>query len=76
MKSYTIENLSPSTLFEVIKAEWELLYKSLKEIGILNIQAFLNIKLEKIVEIFKKLEIIESQEEFDSFEKEIYDYIK
>ena len=76
MKNYTIENLSPSTLFGVIKAEWELLDKSLKEIGILNIQAFLNMIFEKFVELMNKLEKIETKEELESFEKGIDDYIK
>ena len=76
MKSYSIENLFPQTLFGVIKEDWNLLDKSLKEIGISNIQVFLNMIFEKVVEIMKKLESVNTKELLVSFEEMIDDYIK
>ena len=40
--NYLVENLSPHSLFGVIKKNWELLGVSLKEKGIENVQVFLN----------------------------------
>ena len=76
MQNYLVESLFPFSLFGVMKNGWELLDKSLKEIGIDNIQTFLNMTFDKIIEMMKKLERGDNQEKVESFEKEVDEYIK
>ena len=75
MRNYLIENLMPHTLFGIVKKDWEILKKSLKEIGIENIKIFINIIFDKIIGLMNKLESINTQEEFESFEKAVNNYI-
>ena len=76
MKNYAIENLFPQTLFGVLKEDWKLLDESLKQIGISNVQVFFNMIFEKIIGMMKKLELVNTLEALDSFEKMINEYIK
>ncbi len=75
IKPYLVENLFPHTLFGIVKKGWELLDISLKNKGIENVQMFMNMILEKIIEIMEKYDSIDTEEKFDNFEKEINDYI-
>ena len=76
MQNYLVESLFPFSLFGVMKNGWELLDKSLKEMGIENIQTFLNMTFNEIIEIMKKLESGDTQEKVEEFEKEVDEYIK
>ena len=53
LQNYLVENLFPHTLFGILKKNWELLNIYLKEIGIDNIQIFLNIIFDKLIEFIK-----------------------
>ena len=75
MKAYLVENLFPHTLFGIIKKEWELLNILLKNIGIENIQTFINMTFDKIIEIMENYNSMSKVENFDNFEKEMNDYI-
>lgn len=55
MQNYLVENLFPHTLFGIIKKNWELLDISLKEIGITNIQTFINMTFDKIIKLINNL---------------------
>ena len=76
MKSYSIENIFPQTLFGVLKEDWKLLDESLKQIGISNVQVYFNMIFEKIIEMMKNLQSVNTLESLDSFEKMIDEYIK
>ena len=76
MQNYLVESLFPFSLFGVMKNGWDLLDKSLKEIGIESVKIFLNMTFDKIIEIMKKLESADTLEKVESFEKEIDEYIK
>ena len=75
IKNYLVENLFPHTLFGVVKKGWELLNNSLKEVGIENVQIFMNMIFDKVIELMNNLESLDTQDKFDKFEKEINDYI-
>ena len=75
MRNYLIENLMPHTLFGIIKKDWEILKNTLKEIGVENIQIFINMIFDKIIDLMNKLKSINTQEEFESFEKSVNNYI-
>jgi len=75
IKSYLIENLSPKTLFGIIKKAWELLNNSLKDIGIENAQIFINMIFDKIIEYMNSLDSVDTQEKLELFEKSIDNYI-
>ena len=75
IKPLLIENLSPNTLFGVIKKAWELLDYSLKEIGIENAQIFINMIFDKIIEYMNSLDSVDTLEKLESFEKSIDNYI-
>ena len=75
IRNYLVENLFPHTLFGIIKKGWDLLNKSLKEIGIDNVQTFMNMIFDKVIELMNNLESVDTQEKFDTFEKSINNYI-
>ena len=74
-KKYLVENLIPRTLFGIIKKGWEMLDSSLKNIGIENIQTFMNMIFDKTIEIMEKYNSVNTEEKFDSFENEMDKYI-
>ncbi len=76
MRNLLVENLFPHTLFGIIKKGWELLDKSLKEIGIENVQIFINMIFDKVIELMNNLELVQTQDQFDEFEKAVDNYIK
>jgi hypothetical protein len=71
MSNYLVENLFPHSLFGIVKKNWELLGVSLKEIGIENIQIFMNMIFEKIVQLITNLESVDTEDKLYAFEKEI-----
>ena len=75
IRNYLVDGLFPNTLFGIMKKGWELLNKLLKEIGIDNIQTFMNMIFDKVIELMNNLESVDTKEKFDSFEKEINSYI-
>ena len=70
---YLVENLFPHTLFGIIKKNWELLDISLKEIGITNIQAFINMTFDKIIEMMNNLKSVDTIDKLYDFEKQVND---
>ena len=68
-------NVFPKNLIESVKKGWELLNVSLKEIGIKNSQAFINMIFVKIIELMNNLDTVDTVEKFDTFEKSVNDYI-
>ena len=75
VQNYLVENLFPHTLFGIIKKNWELLNIYLREIGIDNIQIFLNMIFEKLIELIKNLKSVDSVDKLLAFEKEVDNYI-
>ena len=75
VRSYLVENLFPHTLFGIIKKNWELLDISLKDIGINNVQIFMNMIFDKMIELMENLESVDTQEKFELFEKSINNFI-
>ena len=73
--NFFVENLFPSSLFSVIKKNWTLLGDSLKEKGIENIQCFLNMIFDKIIEKIKNLQKVDTLEKLENFEDDINQYI-
>ena len=73
--NYLVENLFPMNLFGVVKKNWKLLGDSLKEKGIENIQFFLNMIFDKIIEKIKKLKNVGKLEELNNFENDVSQYI-
>ena len=74
-RNYLVENLFPHNLFGIIKANWKLLGDSLKEKGFDNIQVFLNMTFDKIIEIIKNLKKVDILEKLNNFEREVNKYI-
>ena len=72
---FLIENLFPHTLFGIIKKNWELIDKSLREFGIENIQIFMNMIFDKVLEIINNLKSLSSVEELNLFETRMDEYI-
>ena len=75
IKEYLVENLFPHTLFGILKNGWKLLDSSLKEIGINNVQCFMNMTFDKVIELMNNLESVDTIDKFDAFEKSVNDYI-
>ena len=75
MRHFLIKYLHPDTLFCIVKKDWNFLNNSLKEIGIENIQVFINIIFIKIIELMINLESVETIEKLNLFEKSVNDYI-
>ena len=73
--NYLVENLQPHNLFGIIKKNWILLGNSLKEKGIENVQVFLNMIFDTIIEKIKKLEKVDTLEKMTAFENEVNSYI-
>ena len=71
MNNYLVENLFPHSLFGIVKKNWELLGVSLKEIGIENIQVFMNMIFEKIIQLISNLKSVDIVEKLYEFEKEM-----
>ena len=76
MEKYLIKYLEPESLFGVIIKGWKLLENSLKEIGIENVQIFLNMTFENIISIMNKVELIDTVDKLKEFQKEVDEYIK
>ena len=72
---YLVENLFPHTLFGILKKNWELLNIYLREIGIDNIQIFLNMIFVKLIELMNNLKSVDTVEKLVAFEKEVDNYI-
>ena len=75
IENYLLINVFPKNLIESVKKGWELLNVSLKEIGIKNSQAFINMIFVKIIELMNNLDTVDTVEKFDTFEKSVNDYI-
>ena len=74
-QNYLVENLFPHTLFGIIKKNWELLNISLKANGIDNIQIFLNMIFDKLIQLINKLKSVDNLDKLFAFEKEVDNYI-
>jgi hypothetical protein len=70
-----IDGVFPQTLFGIIKKDWDLLEASLIELGIENIQTFINMVFDKIVELISNLKEVNTDEKQIDFEKEVNNYI-
>ena len=75
MKDYIGDDNIFNSLLSIIKKNWEILNNSLKEIGFKNIQIFINMIFNKIIEKINNLESVDTIEKFDQFEKSINDFI-
>ena len=74
IQDYLIKEYKPN-LFGVIKKNWELLEISLREKGIENVQIFINIIFDDIMEKINNLDKVDTIEKLNKFEKNINDYI-
>ena len=70
-----IDGMKESTLFNIIKKDWDLLNISLIELGFENIQAFINMIFNKLVDFIISLKEVDTEEKLISFEKEVNKYI-
>ena len=75
IKDYLIKGYEPN-LFSVIKKNWELLDIDLKKLGIENVQVFINMTLDKVIEKINNLNIVNTKEKLNAFENDINIYIK
>ena len=75
MRMLLVDKLHPYSLFGIIKKDWVILNNSLKEIGIENVQIFINIILNEIIELMANLESVDTEEKLNLFEKSMNDYI-
>ena len=71
MRKYLVDNLFPHSLFGIAKKNWELLNVSLKEIGFENINVFINIKFNEILNLINNLKNVDTPEKLDQFEKSV-----
>ena len=74
-KNLLVENLFPHSLFGIVKKNWELLNNSLNNLGIENIQYFINMIFDKIIDIINDLKSVSTLEELNNFEKTVDEYI-
>ena len=74
MQDYSIKEYK-SNLFGVIKKNWELLEISLREKGIENVQIFINIIFDEIMNKINNLGTVDTIEKLNSFENDINNYI-
>ena len=58
-----------------MKKDWQLLGASLNELGIENIQTFLNMIFEKLIELMSNLQEVNTDEKLTVFEKKMNEYI-
>ena len=72
-KSYLFEGVY--SLFDLIKLNWLLLGEELKEIEIENVQVFMNMIFDKIINIIINLKSVDNLDQLYSFEKEVDKYI-
>ena len=75
MKKYLIENLQPHNIIGILKKNWELLGKLLEKYNIENVQTFINMIFDDIIEIMNNLESLKIEDELNNFEKKLNDYI-
>ena len=73
-QNYIIQGYDPN-LFSVIKKNWELLFIPLKEKGIENIQVFMNMIFDKVIEMINNLDSVDSIEKLNAFENQVNEYI-
>ena len=74
VETYLIKDFKPN-LFSIIKKDWELLDISLKEIGIKNVQTFLNMIFDKLMDMINSLESVDTIEKLNAFETKVNEYI-
>ena len=74
IQDYLIIGYTPD-LFSVIRKNWELLDISLKEKGIENVQIFLNMIFDKIIEMINNLDFVDTKEKLQDFENNVNKYI-
>ena len=72
---FLIDGLIPQTLFNILKKDWELLESNLNELGVENVQTFLNMIFDKLIESISRFEDATTFEKSNSLEKEINKYI-
>ena len=72
MQKFLYGNIFP---FEIIKNGWTLLDKYLKEVGFENVNIFINMIFDKIIELINNLESLDTKEKLDKFENSINKYI-
>ena len=75
MRNYLVGNLFPHTLFGILKKNWELLGYSLSNIGIENVQTFMNMIFDKIIELINNLDSVDTLDKLYNFEKNVNKYI-
>ena len=85
LSSYSLKNISDEeiedylikqhNLFWIVKKNWELLAISLREKGIENVQIFINIIFDDIIEKINNLDTVDTIEKLNIFENDINDYI-
>ena len=75
IKQYLVEDLFPQTLFGLIINNWKLLSKALKEIKIENIQLFLNVILENVIELISEYKSFDTVNKMLELEKKVNKFI-
>ena len=75
MRKYLVDNLFPHSLFGIVKKNWEILDKELKGIGYENINIFLNMNFNEIINLINNLKSVDSSEKLDNFEKSFDKFI-
>ena len=70
-----IDGVMPQTLFGIIRKDWDLLELNLNELGIENVQTFINMIFDKLIELISNLKEVNTDEQQVAFEKEVNKYI-
>jgi len=73
--SIVIDGIVPQTLFNILKRDWEFIESNLNELGFENVQTFINMIFDKLIELISKFEDASTFEKSHSFEKEINKFI-
>ena len=76
MRKYLIENLQPHNIIGILKKNWELLGIELAKYNIENVQTFLNMTIDDIIDMMSNIELLEIEDKFNDFEKKINNYIE
>ena len=71
MRKYLVDNLFPHSLFGIVKKNWTILDNALKQIGFENINIFLNMKFNEIMNFINNIKTVDTPEKLDEFEKSV-----
>ena len=75
MRKYLVDNLFPHSLFGIVKKDWQILDEALKKAGFSNINAFINMKFNDIMNFINNLKECDTPKKLDQYEKSVDKFI-